>query len=378
MTQEQIQTCIGYLFENFWIIREYQRDEYFQVKKNEKEIRKILERQFGLRLRVHAKFIRLEKIPYFPQPWMGIASFTQKMDYVLFACAMAFTEDKGEGEPFLLEELIEEIEHHYPAADELDWTNFNQRKSLVRVLNMMTNQHLIEVIEGDQEAFASDRQTEILYKVSTYSRYFMRSYPQDLADLRGWQELAEITKDSREDTVRLEAFQRLLMEPAIQRTKDNDHLFYYFRNKQQYIEGVIEAYTPFTFELTKDVAMLTIPDRLRQYTLFPAPKMADESLLHLADLIRKKSFQHDEYGVIQLSANQWKMLIGEVIDNYRVGWSKEYRESSLNKLMDMMLENGKAWGFFEEDHLGNVSISPSFARQIGTFPEDFKQTTGKV
>ena len=103
IVNEDIQTCIGLLFESFWIIREYQRDDYTQIKKNEKELRKIVERQFGFRLRMHAKFIRLEKIPFLPQSWMGIQAFTQQMDYVLFACAMAYTEDKGGGGTLFIE-----------------------------------------------------------------------------------------------------------------------------------------------------------------------------------------------------------------------------------------------------------------------------------
>lgn len=368
---EDIQSCIGLLFENFWIIREYQRDDYAQIKRNEKELRRIVERQFGFRLRVHAKFIRLEKIPFLPQSWMGIQAFTQQMDYVLFACAMAYTEDKGEGESFLLNELIEEIELNYPVKDDLDWTNYNHRKSLVRVLNEMTKRHLIGIIEGDNETFAHNLRSEVLYKVSVYSRYYMRSYPEDLAGMKDWHQLAKTQQDSGEELVRLEAFQRLLMEPAVRRTPKNGYLFYYFRNKQQYIEGVIEDYTPFTFELTKDMAMLTVTDRLRKYTLFPSLKTADECLLQLADLIRQKDYQQDEYGVIRLSYNQWRVLIGENAERNREGWSVEYRESSMNRLLELIFDSGKDWGFFEQDDEHNVLIFPSFARSIGKYPSDF-------
>ena len=302
---------------------------------------------------------------------MGIMTFNEPMDYALFACAMAYTEDKSEGEAFLINELVDELDLFYPERDLLDWTNFNHRKSLVRVLNVMTDMQLIDTIEGKTDDFATSESIEVLYKVSPYSKYFMRSYPEDITQFQDWRDLVQMERERADEETSTVAFRRLMMEPAILRTEENDRLFYYLRNQQQYISSFFEKNTPYTFELTKDVAMLTLEERLKQQTYFPMLKSADESLLQLAEMIRESDYAPDAYGCIHLSKNQWLALIGQHATQNRKGWSKEYRESADKKLARLMLENGSKWRFFTEDGDGNVTILPTFARNTGKYPQDF-------
>ena len=370
-TSEEIREGLSTLFENFWIIRETDKDAYHQLLRIENDLKRVIQRNFGLRLIVHAKFIKLEKIPFESQDWMGITTFNEPMDYALFACAMAYTEDKSEGEAFLINELVDELDLFYPERDLLDWTNFNHRKSLVRVLNVMTDMQLIDTIEGKTDDFATSESIEVLYKVSPYSKYFMRSYPEDITQFQDWRELMQMERERADEETSTVAFRRLMMEPAILRTEENDRLFYYLRNQQQYITAFFEKNTPYTFELTKDVAMLTLEERLKQQTYFPMLKSADESLLQLAELVRGSEYAADAYGCIHLSKNQWLALIGQHATQNRKGWSKEYRESADKKLARLMLENGSKWRFFTEDGDGNVTILPTFARNTGKYPQDF-------
>lgn len=372
-SNEEIREGLSILFENFWIIRETDKDVYHQLLRIENDLKRVTQRIFGLRLIVHAKFIKLEKIPFESQDWMGITTFNEPMDYALFACAMAYTEDKSEGEAFLINELVDELDLFYPERDLLDWTNFNHRKSLVRVLNVMTDMQLIDTIEGKTDDFATSESIEVLYKVSPCSKYFMRSYPEDITQFQDWRELMQMERERADEETSTVAFRRLMMEPAILRTKENDRLFYYLRNQQQYISSFFEKNTPYTFELTKDVAMLTLEERLKQQTYFPMLKSADESLLQLAEMIRESDYAPDAYGCIHLSKNQWLALIGQHATQNRKGWSKEYRESVDKKLARLILENGIKWRFFAEDGDRNVTILPTFARNTGKYPQDFLQ-----
>lgn len=372
-SNEEIREGLSTLFENFWIIREDDKEAYHRIIRIENDLKRIVQKMFGLRLIVHSKFIKLEKIPFEAKRWMGIETFTEPMDYALFACAMAYTEDKSEGEAFLINELVDELNLFYPEQDILDWTNFNHRKSLVRVLNRMTDVHLIETIEGKTDEFALDGTNEILYKVSPYSKYFMRSYPEDITKFRSWQELIQMEQDNVDEETSTIAFRRLMMEPAIIRDEENDKLFYYLRNQQQYISAFFEKYTPYTFELTKDVAMVTLEERLKQHTYFPMLKSADDSLLQLAAAIRSSAYEPNAYGSLLLSKNQWLALVGQHADQNRRGWSKEYRESTNDKLAKLMLQNGIKWGLFEGDEAGNVTILPTFARNIGRYPQTFRK-----
>ena len=53
---------------------------------------------------------------------MGITAFNEPMDYALFACAMAYTEDKSEGAAFLINELIDELNWTYFILNGASWT----------------------------------------------------------------------------------------------------------------------------------------------------------------------------------------------------------------------------------------------------------------
>ena len=71
-SNEEIREGLSILFENFWIIRETDKDVYHQLLRIENDLKRVTQRIFGLRLIVHAKFIKLEKIPFESQDWMGI------------------------------------------------------------------------------------------------------------------------------------------------------------------------------------------------------------------------------------------------------------------------------------------------------------------
>lgn len=82
-SSEEIREGLSILFENFWIIRETDKDAYHQLLRIENDLKRVIQRNFGLRLIVHAKFIKLEKIPFESQDWMGITAFNEPMDYAL-------------------------------------------------------------------------------------------------------------------------------------------------------------------------------------------------------------------------------------------------------------------------------------------------------
>lgn len=65
---------------------------------------------------------------------MGIQTFKSPLDYAIFCCGLAYTEQRSVDEQFLLSEITEEIQDMYPGEFPLDWTNYKHRNSLVRAL----------------------------------------------------------------------------------------------------------------------------------------------------------------------------------------------------------------------------------------------------
>lgn len=106
------------------------------------------------------------------------------LDYSIFCCGLAFCERRSIDEQFLLSDMTEDIQDLYPGEFPLDWTNYQHRKSLVRALNKMVELSLIKTVDGDIELFKNHEDHEVLYEVTVYSRYFMRTYPDELFIMR--------------------------------------------------------------------------------------------------------------------------------------------------------------------------------------------------
>lgn len=376
MTQvdEQIQSGLMELFENYWILRSENPDLYYQIRRNERELKRIIDEKFGLRIQVHSQFIKLEKIPTDPKGWMGISDFQDKMDYTLLACALAFLESKEQNDYFLLSHLVEDIKENYPDPELLDWTNFRHRTSLVRVVNQLLKLRLMDKIEGDITKFAQNEEFEALYRVSVFARYFMRSYPQDIYQYDDWHalirdELENIDTHGR----RWEVYRQLMMQPNVTRTpENNDQLFNYIRVQRRSIEDFFERFTPLNFELTRDTAMLTLPERKKIFTYFPSQQAVDEVLLQLAGMLRDRQTIHDPYGRVQLTWQEWQSRVQELQHAFGRGWSKEFRDMRTDKLAERLSDQAMRWQLVILDH-DQITILPAFSRFRGTYSDDFER-----
>ncbi|CAM3264124.1 TIGR02678 family protein [Sporolactobacillus spathodeae] len=377
-SEEQIQEGLTCLFENYWILRADNPERYHQLRRMEKDLKRVLDDRFGLRLHVHTQFIKLEKIPVEPKSWMGITDFQDVMDYTLFACALAFLESKEQNDYFLLSHLVEELNENYPDREALDWTNYRHRTSLVRVVTQLLKLHLMDRIEGDIGRFAQNEQFEALYRVTLYARYFMRTYPEDIYQYKDWHALTHEDNDRLEaHGRRWEAYRRLMMEPVVTRTSENsEQLFNYFRVQRRSIEDFFERTTPFSFELTRDAAMLTLSERKQSYTYFPAQPVIHDILLQLAAQIRSQDPVRDAYGQATLSRQEWLSLIQNVQQTAAAGWSKEFREMTTDRLADRLLDEACAWQL-AETRGDQVILLPALVRFSGRYSDDFQKKEGK-
>src|SRR5690625_1887639 len=142
------------LMENFWILRLKEPETYQLIREREKVLKRYVDEKFGFDLMVHQHFIKLEKIPVETRSWMGIQSFQESRDYAMFCCALAFTENRSVDEQFLLSDICEDIKDMYPGEFALDWTNYNHRRSLVRVIKLMEKLSILNPVEGQIDQFA--------------------------------------------------------------------------------------------------------------------------------------------------------------------------------------------------------------------------------
>ena len=372
---EKAKEALTALFEQFWIVREKEPELFQKIREREKVLKRYVQEKFGYRLIVHRYFAKLEKIPAEPEAWMGMESFQEPLDYALFCCLLAYLEGKAVEEKFLLSDVCEEIKAMYPGETALDWTNYQHRRALIRVLKTAEQIGIIHHVDGEVEAFANQEDEEALYEVPVLSRYFMRSYPKDFIQYETIEQLLEEEwKVSPDDYRRHFIYRQLFLSPVVYRRQKDDPNFYYLRNFRHRLRDDIEAHTDFRYELYKNAALLTIPERQHVYTLFPDQKGTSDIILHFASVVRAHldNYPPDEYGQIHVTMSDFRQLLHRCSEQYGEGWSKTYREMTTAQLASELLSALKDWKMAEyEQKTGMVVLYPLLGRLVGQYPDDF-------
>lgn len=372
---EKTQEALGILFEQFWVLRQEEPEAYQLIREREKGLKKYVSEKFGFDLIVHQYFIKLEKIPVDPKSWMGIQDFLEPRDYAIFCCGLAFTEQRSVDEQFLLSDITIDIQDIYPGEFPLDWTNYQHRKSLVRALKKMVDLHIIKAVDGDIEMFANNEEQEVLYEVTVYARYFMRSYPDDLFRYRTTREILDSEWQRHHvDARRKRVYRKLMFSPVVYRESEDDPDFAYIRNYRNRLRDDLEENTPLHLEVFKNAAMLVLPERKQRYTLFPNQKAIMNIALHFQFYLRERKdhFTINSLGEIKLTAADFTQLADAVKKVYGHGWSKKYREMSYTTIADELLQLYKEWEIAEvEGDTGMLVLKPAIARMTGAYPSDY-------
>ncbi len=372
---EKAEEGLMQLFEHFWILRSEKPDVYQLIREREKVLKRYIEDKFGFRLIMHQHFIKMEKIPVEPKSWMGIEAFQRSMDYAIFSCALAFLEQQTVETQFLLTEICEEVRDLYPGMISLDWTNYEHRKSLIRVVHQLVNFSLLMIVEGDLDQFALNQEQEVLYQTTVYSRYFMRSYPDDLFKYDRWQDiLNEEWRQHESDYRRKRVYRQLFLSPVVHRKDRDDADFNYIRNFRNRLHEDIDTHTPFKLNLFKNAALMTLPEKKTLYTLFPDQKAIMDTVLQLSKLVRgQPDMMPDEFGEIHLTIGEWETLVDLLKSQHAHGWSKEYRTMSLKALTKEILSVLTSWEMAKiDEHARMVILQPLFGRITGSYPDDYR------
>src|SRR5690625_2838400 len=372
---EKAQKALRILMEKFWILRLEEPETYQLIREREKMIKRYVDEKFGFDLIVHQHFIKLEKIPVETKSWMGIQEFQESRDYAIFCCALAFTESRSVDEQFLLSDICEEIKDMYPGEMTLDWTNFNHRRSLVRVIKQIEKLSILKKVEGEIDQFAMNEDQEVLYETTIYARYFMRSYPKALF---AYDSIADVLASEWErhetDERRKRVYRKLVISPVVYREREDDADFAYIRNYRNRLRDDLEAHTMFRLEVFKNAALLVSDERKQDLNLFPDQKAIMDVVLHFASYIREnyEQFIPDELGNIRVTQGMFEQVVKEVHSIYGKGWSKQYREGSIPSTMNDLIDVLFDWEMMAlEKETGAYLLKPLLGRVSGRYPKRF-------
>ncbi|MBE6106072.1 TIGR02678 family protein [Anaerovibrio lipolyticus] len=387
---EELRRGAQILLENRWVSRREMPDEYLLIRRNEKALRQFFREKCGWPLLVTANFYKLEKIPANPWGFMGIAAMQSIEDYVLLACVMAFLEEYESGGQFLLGDLAEALLAYYPQeahTPRLNWESYNWRKSLIRVLNFLAEEGIINIVDDESTGFISQGFNadgaiagEALYEVTNLARYFLRSFPKELSDYVSWQDLleADYVTDTNEEARSLRhrrnrIYRELLLKPVFYRQGEYEADFAYLRNRQGRLEDIIQDWFGLHLELYQNGVMAVSHEQSTWFNdVFPVRfRGIHDIILHLSHYLRELSPEQVKQ---PMTINQWQGHLEQLSKNTKAGWTKEYREMSLKRLSERLLEEMTSWGMVKVDEDGLITVQSALFRHEGVYPADY---TGK-
>ncbi|MFD1037075.1 TIGR02678 family protein [Virgibacillus byunsanensis] len=378
---EKAETALRMLLEKFWVLRSQEPQLYQMIREREKMLKRYIDDKYGFDLIVHQHFIKLEKIPVEAKSWMGIQEFQEPRDYAMFCSALAFTENRSVDEQFLLSDICEDLKDMHPGDFPLDWTNYNHRRSLVRVIKQLEKLSILAPVEGEIEHFAMNEEQEVLYETTVYARYFMRSYPKDLFEYNTVSDiLAGEWERHEEDARRKRVYRKLILNPVVYREGEDDPDFAYIRNYRNRLRDDLEGHTIFRLEIFKNAAMLVADEKKQELTMFPDQKAVMDVALHISNYVRThlENYPPDESGNIRLTRVTLEQIISEVHTLYGKGWSKQYREGSIVSTTNEIVDLLKDWEMLEEETITNAYVvKPLFGRVLGHYPKEFMDEEGQ-
>ncbi|SKA98886.1 TIGR02678 family protein [Caloramator quimbayensis] len=372
------------LLDNYIIVKEDNKDLYYEIKDNINNFKSFLQEKLGYDIIIHQDFIKLEKFPGKVEPWMGIKEFKDKLDYCLFILLIMFLEDKSIEDKFVLSQLIDYINANFEFG-KIDWTVYSNRRALVRVLKFSEGLRLIKVFDGEDESFAESESAEVLYENTGISKYIIRNFPIDISMAKSFKDFLSFAWDTIDEqkgiTRRHRVYRNIIMSPVMYNEGSQDQDFYYIKNYKPNIESDLEKYLGWKLHVHREAALVVLEENERMEETFPNISAISDIVLCLNKLVLEK-FKNNSLTLsdnfnIEIDEKYFLELLDELKSKKGEGWSKEFRECSLNYLYSEVFSFMK--GFNMIDKLNDkIILKPVVAKITGDYPKDFDEGENKI
>lgn len=330
-----------------------------------------LTEKLGYHVIVNPYMIKLEKLPGLAEEWMGISEFESTMEYAFLCILLMFLEDRGRDEQFVLLSITEFIQGSYPGEEKVDWTLYRHRRCLIKVLRFASQIGMIKVDDGDEQHFANDEKSEVLYESTGLSRYFVRNFTTNILNCSSYndieeKDIVEIDKD-KGIVRRHRVYRRLVMSPtnlneyedAIASGNEYRDALYEVENKHQKLiinydklVGIREVKE----NLDEDI------ENINWDLVSKGRKLRELDAFHTSCLEQLKLSNYDEIKseideCVTLIAQMPKLIEKEITrrEQEKAGFNRAVEElESINEKikLDMELLNIYKASFMEENKLG--------------------------
>lgn len=361
-----------------WILKNRDKELYYQLKDEIGKSRDFLTEKLGYQAIVTPNLIKLEKIPAYAQNWMGIQEFSDHLEYIFLCMILMFLEERDSGEQFVLSMLTEYIQGNIK-EEQIDWTIYNYRRHLVKVMKYCVKVGILEIDDGSEDNFMKSDEGEVLYQNTGASKYFMKNFSRDISDYQKQEDfLKEEWIGMNEDRGiirRQRVYRSLLMSPGIYLNDDTEEDFAYVRHYRGMIQEELDRFFDCELQVHKTSAFLVMGEDSNLGKSFPEENTLSDIVLLWCGLFRQKINDGDiEVPVgedIVISTQQFVAISEECKRRYGNGWIKTYREMTMGEFCNKLKEYMIIMEMIKEIY-DQIMIYPIVGKVEGCYPKDFK------
>ena len=290
-------TTFEKLLENYWFVKDIDVDTYNCIKRDlNDETQEFIKNKLGYKLIVNPYVIKMEKIPGKPQSFMGIESFSSKLEYIFLCLILIYLEERTKGEQFILSGLIDYIQNLIAEVDiqdiKIDFTIYSQRKAMVNVLKFIKNMGFIIMYDGDENKFAEDIESDVLYEVTGVSKYFMRKFSSNITDCNVYTDIYEkeqlgLEQDKGKER-RQRVYRRLFTENVVYKENDEDQDYNYIRNYRNVINQDVDKMLESNLEVHRNGAYILLTENKNFKNTFPSNRAISDIVSFINTIIVQK------------------------------------------------------------------------------------------
>lgn len=366
------------LLENYLILKERDKDLYYDVKDNIDKYKSFIYDNLAYDIIIKDDFIKLEKIPGIPEEWMGINEFTEIKEYIFFILLITFLEDKNKEEQFILSSITEYIEHNYP-DEKIEWTIFKNRKSLIKVMKFAIDIGIIKKNDGSEEEFSKSETGDVLYESTGLSRYIVRRFSKNIEDSESYEDLlgAEFSGISKDlGTVRKNrVFRRLLLSPVVYNDENDNGDYDYIKSKRSFIRNTFEENLGWDIHIHKNGALAALENSNEVKDIFPNKKGESAAVLFINKEVRRNinsgNLKKEDNDTVVMSNSEFDEFIIEVRRTHAHGFTKTLRDVSEQVFINIIRNFMKDFSMIREEKDFTI-LMPIIGKVLGEYPEDYK------
>lgn len=370
---------LEYLLNNYWCVKENDSKMYFKIKNSLDSYKDFIQTKLGSRLIVNDRFIKLEKIPSVPKPYMGITKFNSILEYKLLFIVLLFLEDKPKLEQFVLSSLIDFVTNTSQAL-KLEtipnWNDAKDRRCLVNVINHLKELNIIKVVE-ECSVFSEDIKAEALYETTGIANYYVREFKNNILEYKDLNDYVNDEFSNQNENIgdvrRYKVYRHLLYSLVSYKEDLTEFEIDYLRKFRSSINNEIEKYTESSLELTKNMAVLMYDDSFSESFDFPNNKAISDVVLlvnfNILEKVTNEELKLNDDETISISKEQLTRIIKEVKSENLDYLSKGHRDLTIDKFINEVISYLKEYDFLRESEFG-YKIYPMISKLVGYIPKE--------